>query len=345
MLYHYLPATTGGSPVRQLAGRISAISWTGVDLFFVLSGFLITGILLDSRGASNYFSSFYMRRILRIMPLYYVSLVVIFWFLPHSVTGINASSHQLWYFFYVQNWTGWFFPIVGWPGVGHFWSLGVEEQFYLLWPLVVYRFAPKRVLQIAIALSLISVGLRFVLISHTHPENIYRNTLTRMDSLLIGAVCASLVRWKPISSELHRYQHLLALAPLAIIPWLALARMPTQLAPAVQGVGFSLLALAYGCLLLSLVESAGTCGLPHRLQMIFSAGILRMFGRYSYAAYVWHPLVKGLIATYVFKPFALRPPGVVEVPLLIGATLLISAGSYVVIERPFLSLKCYFVAK
>src|SRR5262249_2846553 len=119
-------------------GTILARGWMGVDLFFVLSGFLITGILLDSRGADGYFSSFYARRFLRIFPLYYGFLALWFLVLAYvfgsAYSDLFARERQVWFWSYTANW--------GRPdelgALGHFWSLAIEEQFYLVWPLVVW---------------------------------------------------------------------------------------------------------------------------------------------------------------------------------------------------------------
>ena len=123
---------------------IAHAGWAGVDLFFVLSGFLITGILVDARGSSTYFKSFYARRALRILPAYYGFLLAIFVVLPllHLGAGDNymlARQHQGWYWLHLTNVM---MAIGELPGHGPypstlFWSLAVEEQFYLIWPAIV----------------------------------------------------------------------------------------------------------------------------------------------------------------------------------------------------------------
>jgi len=140
MLFHYGGNLERTNPIGRLVGGLFSFGWSGVDLFFVLSGFLITGILLDSRNAENYFSSFYARRVLRIFPAYYVSLALLLLILPMLDPPLRLSlpSDQWMYVFYAQNWVG----IFDYPGRGlltPYWSLAVEEQFYLVWPLVVAR--------------------------------------------------------------------------------------------------------------------------------------------------------------------------------------------------------------
>jgi len=145
MLHHftYYRPTSG---IDEQIVSVLIFFWTGVDLFFVLSGFLITGILLDTRGNERYFTSFYARRILRIFPLYYLILFLALVVLPkfpavHTVLiGQDASVDlppQWPYWLYLTNFSiadrGW---VHGWVDVA--WSLAIEEQFYLIWPLVVW---------------------------------------------------------------------------------------------------------------------------------------------------------------------------------------------------------------
>ena len=150
MLHHftYYRPTAG---IDALIGSVLFFCWTGVDLFFVLSGFLITGILLDTRDSERYFTTFYARRTLRIFPLYYLVLFLAFVVLPqfpavHSVlVGQTHDSPPQWpYWFYVTNFSiadrGW---VHGWVDVA--WSLAIEEQFYLVWPLVIWLCPPRLV--------------------------------------------------------------------------------------------------------------------------------------------------------------------------------------------------------
>ena len=115
--------------------------WVGVDLFFVLSGFLITGILVESKDSPRYLRNFYARRILRIWPLYFALLLVCFllipWVKPESARALKeACGPPFVYFLFLQN----LFPT--YVGIGPLtitWSLAIEEQFYLFWPLAVWR--------------------------------------------------------------------------------------------------------------------------------------------------------------------------------------------------------------
>jgi peptidoglycan/LPS O-acetylase OafA/YrhL len=231
---------------------------TGVDLFFVLSGFLITGILLDSRDAKNYFSAFYMRRILRIFPLYYFALLLVLGLIIPLERIPLQFNDVIWYFVYAQNWT---LAII--PHLGHFWSLGIEEQFYFIWPLVVWAAGRRRVFQIAIAGSLFSLALRLFLVSrHVDVVLIYHNLFTRMDTLLVGAACACIIREFPFF-KLLAANRWLGLLPGFTLPLIRIASHAAGDRFVVnQTVGYTLVALSYGGLLLCLVSTLSdrNCG-------------------------------------------------------------------------------------
>ena len=137
----------------KLYTSAAAAGWAGVQLFFVLSGFLITGILLDTQHAPNYFRRFYVRRTLRIFPLYFLMLAVaVFVVAPlqrDSSWAQSVHSYQWTYWLYVSNWTEPFGYSV--HGLSHLWSLAVEEQFYLIWPLVVWWLSSRRLYWLAVA--------------------------------------------------------------------------------------------------------------------------------------------------------------------------------------------------
>lgn len=143
------------------------MGWLGVSFFFVLSGFLITRILIESKSGNNFFSNFYIRRSLRIFPLYYLYILVIFIYCTYL--GIQDTQNWLYYIFYVQNYTMAWNGFMYVPGqeFGHTWSLAVEEQFYLLWPLVVFFCNRKWIFISAIILSCVAIASRFYLAEYT----------------------------------------------------------------------------------------------------------------------------------------------------------------------------------
>jgi peptidoglycan/LPS O-acetylase OafA/YrhL len=186
---------TGQYPFFRL-DRVFANGRMGVDLFFVLSGFLITGILLDTKGSAGYFKNFYARRCLRIWPLYYASLLLMFGIIPvlrpaHGHTIFKRSSPWWAFPLFIQNF------LIPAPAratglLGVTWSLAIEEQFYLVWPLVV-GFCSIPVLR-WIALSVVCLSPVLRLFLSAMGVDLYANTFSRLDGLMAGALVALVIR-------------------------------------------------------------------------------------------------------------------------------------------------------
>ena len=300
-----------------------AAGWMGVDLFFVLSGFLITGILLNTRRSSNYFRSFYFRRFVRIFPVFYGSLVVLFIIIPHvdaRLASLLPPQRIRWcYWLYVNNWT---------PDaylVGHFWSLAIEEQFYIVWPLLVWTLSDKALFRFAIAGITVSLTLRCALtFTGADREMIYRNTVCRMDALLMGAVCAM---WHYNGYKTLRLGTwlLTPLLPAAIVLLLSKGQ---HASPWMTSAGFSFIALAASGTLLYCLAT------PLR---ILSSLLLTRIGRWSYGAYVYH------IPIYHFlnsKGFLGR--GWISIIMLVFINIIFAAFSFEFFEKHVLSLKDRF---
>src|SRR5262249_39680967 len=135
--------------------------WIGVQLFFVLSGFLITGNLLDTSSSPNYYRSFFARRVLPLFPPYYapplVSLVLVPLLFTLSAAYAQSLHHQLWIWTFLLNWTQPYGLSV--QGFSHFWSLAVEEQFYFIWPLLIHRRTPRQVVILCAVVGLAAVAI------------------------------------------------------------------------------------------------------------------------------------------------------------------------------------------
>ena len=187
------------------------IGWVGVDLFFVLSGFLITGILVDAKQSRHYFRNFYVRRMLRIFPLYYGVLIILFFVLPiglrpamrhlHFSSGADnpigryftVQRHQIWLWIYLQNiFNRWLH--VDWAFCNHFWSLAVEEHSYLVWPVLIWLCDRRGAIRACISLVLLALALRFLILSQRSYFDPYTFTPCRIDSLAIGGLTALLIR-------------------------------------------------------------------------------------------------------------------------------------------------------
>jgi peptidoglycan/LPS O-acetylase OafA/YrhL len=275
----------------KLLVRFGDIGWTGVELFFVLSGFLITGILLDSKGADNFFSSFYARRALRILPLSYGALFIGFILCPLvGKLGVpflprRFSTAQLWYWFYGAN----FVWLVkgGVEYFGHFWSLAVEEQFYFLWPAVVLVSSRRTLAKICIALVLLAPLVRILLDLQGVDRGItYALPTSHVDALSFGALAALAVRDDAWARRLLPRLNYFVYPGLIIFIVLGVVYGSVNWddSPAFI-VGALPLAIFFTGLLLRAVATTGSTA---PFQQFLRRGWLRSCGRYSYAVYVLH---------------------------------------------------------
>ncbi|MDC0937158.1 acyltransferase, partial [Pirellulales bacterium] len=199
VVYHVFDMfPTPSDPFGRTVFAITSCGWAGVDLFFVLSGFLITGILLRTKGRPGYFQNFFARRALRILPLYYgflVLLVGVSYFDSPIRDELNyLQTHQAWYWLHVTNWLVVVEGDYNNVAAGYLWSLSVEEQFYLVWPFVVLlldRSALARLCIVLFATSLLGRYVAYYQFGWTTTA-VYAMTLTHLEPLLVGAGLALL---------------------------------------------------------------------------------------------------------------------------------------------------------
>lgn len=264
--------------------------WVGVQLFFVLSGFLITGILLDDRGRDRVrtMRAFYIRRSLRIFPVYYALLLLYFVVVPPFFPPLRRPfAEAVWYWVYLSNWSWFAFGIL--PGLGHVWSLAVEEQFYVVWPWVALRVTPRTLARISVAVVIGSLVTRGVLHARHFPDLwLYSATVCRADALAMGALVALASR-----SEVWRPRLARALAPAGLFAVVALGALAVvthgmnRNNPLIQIWGYSLIGLGSAVL----VALAARPEAPRWQQ----SRALRFFGKYSYAIYLAHPPIKHVV--------------------------------------------------
>ncbi|MBS1581053.1 MAG: acyltransferase [Bacteroidetes bacterium] len=255
------------------------LGWIGVDLFFVLSGFLISGILLDTRGQKGYFKRFIIRRALRIFPLYYLTLATIFLLEAlHPVPAVRGlTEHQAWFWSYMPNL---FFAFHGWASMGkalnHFWSLAIEEQFYLAWPWVIAFAGERWLVRFILAGIGFSILLRFI-----HPVSpfSYAFTLARLDGLLAGALLAWGLRRR--SAWVARYAPIAFMLGIVLIISAALAGRALFRDPHMMRWGVSGATLLFAGLVGLTVKGGG-------FDRFFRMKPLCWLGRYSYGLYVIH---------------------------------------------------------
>ena len=351
LCYDCLKLPSGGGAVSLLTRKLAGSGWTGVDLFFVLSGFLITGILLDTRGRAGYWKSFLLRRAVRIFPLYYLTLAGVFVVIPFlAARGVSAVSDwiphsllqdQLWYWTYLQNWL---FALNGaWPDgrvLNHFWSLAVEEQFYLVWPLVVAVLSPRGLRRLCLAVCAGALLLRIGILHHSGPGvGCYVLTITRADSLCLGALLALLLR---DSRFVERWGWA---APSLLFASMATLVLIDSQFPILKGasvgaysIGHTLIGLTFACLIAAAVLVPAT----HPLARCLSLAPLLHLGKYSYAIYVFHRAVYAGVLQLPL-PDALAPlHGWVVFGLTILGSLAAAHVCWRLVEQPALSLKRYF---
>jgi peptidoglycan/LPS O-acetylase OafA/YrhL len=352
MLHHF----TIYSGMRRESGldgvyyALGESAWWGVDLFFVLSGFLITGILLDSRGGPGYFRSFYARRALRIFPLYYGVLFIVLWLLPRLVTASPAFAGELeaqgWYWTYLVNVRtareGW----PAFPGLAHFWSLAVEEQFYLVWPAVVLLCDRRRLPQLCLALIGASLLLRTGL-TLTAPHHAgFLLMPARLEALALGALLAAASRdrhWWALIGRWLRPGAALAAAALVIV-FVGNGGL-IQEQPIVRTVGLTLVAVLSAGLLVMALDSRS----DHFLSRTLESASLRFLGRYSYGLYVFHHLLvfqitgRLLDVARIPRLAGSQLPGqLLYLIVATGASLAVALVSWHCWEQPFLRLKRRF---
>ena len=353
-----------GNRWMDALSRFRALGGTGVDLFFVLSGFLITGILYDTLHDEHYFRNFYMRRFLRIFPLYYGFLFLLLALTPWLHVTWGGRQYVL--LAYLQNTAIWF-PVAGFhPAVlvdlDHFWSLAVEEQFYLFWPMLVFMVRDRRrLMQFALVLSVCALLLRIFLARHGAALTsgvVHEWTLCRMDALMLGGWLALFLRGTAFVAmqpeTCQRFASIFfGMAVLTVIGYAELSPH-ADMGYAFFGATYAttLLALAFAALIFLSLQP-GTIW-----NRFFTLAWLRSLGKYSYGIYVLHILVGYLVGTTLHKllgtslriwltPRLHSRPAAILVEFVVSVSVVYMAAwlSYTLYEVRFLRLKRFFAAR
>jgi peptidoglycan/LPS O-acetylase OafA/YrhL len=332
---------------------LADFGWSGVDLFFVLSGFLITRILLSQKKDNNFLLNFYARRALRVFPLYYGIIFIVFIALP-SINSIftNTGNSKYWLILYISNFlpniqgSGFIYNSILQLSFSHFWSLAVEEHFYIFWPILILLNTNKRMHYICIFLIIIAPLLRIILWSNNvHPDSIYTLTICRIDSLVFGSIVA--LHEKKLTSDNFfintSYTTLLILILFLTIHIVLYGNLifTSQL---MSTVGYTILAAGYSALIIILSSKNNSY-----FNYFFSTKILTNMGKYSYGMYVFG----GLLWKYFDLFFSVEKIQLItnsyiaslfiRLFTIITATYVIAFISYNIYERLFLKLKKHFV--
>lgn len=317
--------------------------WLGVDLFFVLSGFLITDILLNSLGNKKYLKNFYIRRVLRIFPLYYLTLIIFLLILPRLHTNLKLeyyTDNQVWLWTYLQNWLYIFKSAGQTQTLHHLWSLAVEEQFYILWPLIILIIRRPKFLLLFISLLLIAVILLRLWIWNNHVAELsYFNlyTFSRIDGICIGCMIALIKRVN--ESFLKKYTPYIVFffAGLNFI-FFFINREYHFTFPYLALVGYTTFAMMFGLLLNEAIS-----GETKLINILFNNQPLKFFGRISYGFYIFHWPVYLFLHPYLLSWISNHVTGLsVHFIVSIIATLIgvaISWISYRYFERYFERMK------
>jgi peptidoglycan/LPS O-acetylase OafA/YrhL len=354
MLGHFWLGARPDDSAERMLYNVLQNGWIGVDLFFVLSGFLITGILLDAKGKDHYFRNFYARRALRIFPLYYGFLFLWFWVAP-AVIGLDPNGpfargreSQLWFWTYMSNNLSVVKGAVIPHGLNHFWTLAIEEQFYLVWPAIVLLVSSRRLRTICLWLIPLGLATRIWLMTTPYGHTAgYVLTPARIATLGIGAWLASAMREPHIRGAIERYAPRVFVSSGIVLLALNLPDLRFDgFEPVMQTVGFPLLAIASAALLVLAMT-------PRKrwtwYQRMFKSRMLRFFGKYSYGMYVLHLPVIVAFEGLNFTIDRFARVGGSYVPVAIGFTIvalvtttLLAFLSWHLYEKQFLKLKAHF---
>jgi peptidoglycan/LPS O-acetylase OafA/YrhL len=297
--------------------------WAGVDIFFVLSGFLITTILMNGRGHEGAWSHFYERRALRILPPFTLTLV-----LATYLFRLHWGTNILWYLFFAMNFAEAFH--MGQGGLGILWSLAVEEQFYLFWPLIALRQSPKNVKRVAITLIILAPLLRGATTHFFHDHwPIYYLMPFRMDLLASGAVLAVLWRQHGPLGAWRRCGFWMMGG--GAIGFGILARLFQTFRAESNTVLFNVFGYSLICCIVTGLITF-TLGTERGLWMrLMTAKPIRWIGMISYTGYLVHAGALGLVA-----PFNSHAQNVV---LAFAVILIYASLSWILVERPILQLR------
>lgn len=341
MVFHFNPATG----LLAYLHSVFLLGWIGVDLFFVLSGYLITGILLDSAGRHAYYRNFIVRRTLRIFPLYYAALILccILNYYPGTIhwKDFFTSAGGWWYAAYIGNVKA---SMEGhWPVAAiltPLWSLQVEEQFYLSYPLLVSAVSRKTLARILLGLVATALLCRFVFTLAVPNSLLWTYTFTacRMDALAMGGLIAIAKRDFPqwLQGRWIAWVTILSAAAFVID---YLYSGSSLWAPGVRTIGYSALDLAFAGLLVMVIG-----GRPKPLVAFCRRRWLVWIGTISYGLYLLH-ISAGVVVRRFTPRLGIYPFGSVELLVCIAGAMLAASISWTIFESPILKLKDRFAVR
>jgi peptidoglycan/LPS O-acetylase OafA/YrhL len=315
-------------------------AWISLDLFFVLSGFLITGILLRTRDSVHFMRNFYARRVLRIFPIYYLSLIIFLFILPNLVDFPFSIRYfklnQSWFWFEIQNWLFIFKPEGNNNYLNHYWSLALEEQFYIVSPwLILYIKSIQRIANLLLSLLILIILIRLALWFRHFQTISYINlyAFTRIDGLCIGSLLAIFKHSGNYNLTIGN-RILGAIFSLIVFIYLPVCKFFLDIRlPYTACCLFPMIAMFWGIVIKLSLRAKSV------LNQVFSNRVLIFFGKISYGLYIFHWPINRIIRLKLETPHN-------QVSIALASTciaIVIATISYYSYERKFLNLKRYFI--
>jgi peptidoglycan/LPS O-acetylase OafA/YrhL len=306
--------------------KITNVGHHGVSLFFVLSGFVITRILINDRANNNFFSNFYWKRILRIFPLYYTYLIFSYYLVPLFFNeNITDFRLQLPYYLYYQN----LFEVIKFDyiGPGHYWTLMIEEHFYMFWPLFIYFVKPNNLIKYIVFYFLIILLVKYFMLSNGFEINHF--TLTRVDQLMFGAIL-SILEFKGF---FYKKKALICffLIGISLIPIsLSISYLSKQYIYIQDITKNSLL----GLLFFSILGIFIIVELKYKSSINMIGKIFQYLGKISFGVYIWHMLV-----LHILNKIFIVKIWYIDFFITMILTIIVAHISYFYFEKYFLEKK------
>jgi peptidoglycan/LPS O-acetylase OafA/YrhL len=342
LVFHFTPSS---GPLFFLA-HVFQTGWVGVDLFFVLSGYLITGILLDSVGRPHYYRNFIIRRSLRIFPLYYACLLLygFLTFYPSPIRWVDFlhAGGAAWYLGYLGNIS--VFLQSAWPGAAMLtplWSLQVEEQFYLSFPFIVSAVSRKTLTMLLLA-SVVAAFLLRVILTLSLPDNLvgtYVLMPCRMDDLAMGGLIAIVQRERPQWLK-QRWIGWLTAVSAATFLGICLLFTVTPWSAVMRTLGFTAAGLMFTGILVMLISWRQ----PFLLALC-RLRVLVWLGTISYGLYLLHIPALTVVRRWVTPQLGITPDGSVQLFVSVAVAITAAALSWWLFESRVLKLKDRFTVR
>lgn len=322
----------------------------GVELFFVISGFLITQILLDSKNSPKYFLNFYLRRFLRIFPLYYGVLFLLFLILPHIVTfdagAKDIASRQVWLWTFLSNthWAGGLWDSSNIFRLGHLWFLVVVVHFYIIWPWIVHKHEVQKIAYICLIGMMLCLMVRIFYTTVGGPELFTWSSITKFDGLLCGSFLAAGFKSDNITHLITK--HASKVTWFTGLLFFVLIFVPRKFMWDTAQYWWTFMetisVVFFGGILILALQEKSTISALMKHKILFT------LGKYSYGLFVMHNICLPLFQ-WLFKPSELSKTlnsplsaQIIFYILSIAASFLLAFTTWHLYEKHFLKLKNSF---